>query len=67
MPKKARELVARQVSLLREPGLHAVGGVPGLAVNIKEGGEGRSWILRFTVNGKRCEMGLGGLDTVSFA
>lgn len=34
MPKIARELTALQVKNLKNPGLHAVGGVPGLLIKI---------------------------------
>ncbi|WP_263568448.1 tyrosine-type recombinase/integrase [Paracoccus sp. DMF] len=57
---------AIEVKRLVEPGFHAVGGVPGLHLRINDG-EGRSWILRSTVNGKRRDIGLGGFPDVSLA
>ncbi len=66
MPKKARELGALQVSRLKEPGLHAVGGVAGLHLQIVESGA-RSWILRVTIGDRRPDMGLGGYPDVTLA
>jgi integrase len=58
MPRVAKELSAVEVKRLTEPGLHFVGGVPGLALQITE--SARSWLLRVAVGGKRREIGLGG-------
>ncbi len=66
MPKKAVELSALAVSRLRTPGLHSVGGVAGLALQVAPGGA-RTWILRFTVAAKRRDMGLGGFPDVTLA
>ncbi len=66
MPKQARELKAIQVKNLSAPGLHAVGGVSGLNLNITEAGA-RSWILRSIVQGKRRHIGLGPYPEVSLA
>lgn len=63
MPKKARELSALEVKRLSSPGLHAVGGVAGLHLQIQPSG-GRSWILRTTVGARRVDMGLGGFPDV---
>lgn len=65
MPKKSRELGALEVSRLMEGGLHAVGGVPGLHLQIA--GRARSWILRTTVGSKRRDIGLGGFPAVTLA
>ncbi|MCH7981721.1 MAG: DUF4102 domain-containing protein, partial [Proteobacteria bacterium] len=64
MPKKARELSAYQVRRIKRPGLHAVGGVDGLCLNVKASGA-RSWIQRVMVGGRRREMGLGAYPTVT--
>ena len=59
MPKLAKELGPLAVSNLTEPGLHFVGGVPGLALQVTPAGA-RSWTLRAVIGGKRRDMGLGG-------
>jgi integrase len=60
MPKKARELSAYQVRrLAKRPGLHAVGGVAGLQLQVADSGA-TSWILRTTIGGRRRDLGLGG-------
>jgi integrase len=55
-----------QVSRLAAAGLHFVGGVPGLALQVAPGGS-RSWILRARVGGRRRDMGLGGYPAVTLA
>jgi len=57
MPKAAIELKALDVQRLTAPGLHFVGVVPGLALQVLPSG-GRTWILRAMVAGKRRDMGL---------
>lgn len=66
MPRKSKELSALEVGRLAEPGLHFVGGVAGLAMQVQPSGA-RSWVLRFSVAGKRREMGLGGFPDVTLA
>jgi integrase len=66
MPRKASILNPLAVSRLTAPGLHAVGGVAGLSLQITTTGA-RSWSLRVTVGGKRREMGLGSYPDVSLA
>lgn len=66
MPKKAVELSPLAVSRLDKPGLHFVGGVAGLALQVLPSG-GRTWILRTTIAGKRRDMGLGGFPDVTLA
>lgn len=66
MPKVAKELSALAVQRLTKPGLHAVGGVAGLLLQVKESGA-RTWILRVRVGGKRRDMGLGGFPSVTLA
>lgn len=66
MPKKAAELGALEVARLTTPGLHSVGGVAGLALQIQASGA-RSWLLRVVVGGKRREIGLGGYPGVTLA
>lgn len=65
MPKKARELTATEVRRLGQ-GLHAVGGVAGLHISVKDTGA-RSWILRTMVGNRRRDLGLGGFPDVPLA
>lgn len=64
MPKLAESISAYQLRRLTKPGLHAVGGVTGLYLRIKESGA-RSWALRIVIGKRRREVGLGGYPTVS--
>jgi len=66
MPKASRELKVIEIKRLSAVGRHAVGGVPGLYLNITDTGA-RSWILRVMVNGKRRHIGLGAFDDVTLA
>jgi len=63
MPRKAKELSALQVKRLNKPGLHAVGGVAGLHLQVKGTGA-RSWILRAQIGNRRRDIGLGGFPDV---
>lgn len=64
MPKKAKELAAYQVRRLKRPGLHAVGGVAGLHLQVTARGA-RSWILRVVIGSRRRDLGLGGYPDVT--
>ncbi|MGA2953911.1 MAG: integrase arm-type DNA-binding domain-containing protein [Caulobacteraceae bacterium] len=66
MPRRARELTKLEVDRLRAPGLHAVGGVPGLYLQVVSK-ESRSWIYRASIHGRRRDMGLGSFRDVSLA
>jgi integrase len=66
MPKKVKELSAIEVKRLSKPGRHAVGGVPGLLLVVKESGA-TSWILRTVIGNKRRSIGLGGYPEVPLA
>jgi len=77
MPRKAKELSAVEVKRITAPGLHAVGGVSGLLLQVTATGA-RSWILRYSTgevrysaNGKPYprlrDMGLGGYPDVTLA
>jgi integrase len=66
MGRKAKELGALAVSRLTAPGLHFVGGVSGLALQVLRSG-GRTWILRATMGKRRRDMGLGGYPDVPLA
>ena len=65
-PKKAEELSPPAVSRLTTPGLHFVGGVAGLALQVLKSG-GRTWILRTRISGEVRDMGLGGFPDVTLA
>lgn len=66
MAKKPPELGPLAVQRLTEEGLHFVGGVAGLALQVTAAGS-RSWVLRATMGGKRRDMGLGGFPDVTLA
>lgn len=71
MPKVARELTALDVKRLKHSGsggnaVFAVGGVSGLLLQITPN-NGRSWLLRASIGGKRREIGLGGYPDVTLA
>lgn len=66
MPVKAKELGPLAVKHLSRPGLHFVGGVAGLALQVSPTG-GQSWVLRATIGNKRRDMGLGGYPDVTLA
>lgn len=66
MPKQAKELSAVEVKRITRPGNHAVGGVSGLLLKVKETGA-RSWVLRVKAGEKRRDIGLGGFPDVSLA
>lgn len=66
MPPKAKELAPLVINRLTEPGMHAVGGVSGLYLQVTASGA-RSWVLRAMVAGKRRDMGLGGFPDVTVA
>ncbi len=57
-------LSATRVKALKEPGRHSDGG--GLHLYISKAGR-KSWVLRITIDGRRCDIGLGGYPSVSLA
>src|SRR4051812_30041353 len=66
MPRIAKELGPLQVSRLTSAGLHPVGGVAGLMLQVSTTGS-RSWLLRVMVGEKRREIGLGAYPGVGIA
>ncbi|NML43521.1 integrase arm-type DNA-binding domain-containing protein [Ramlibacter sp. G-1-2-2] len=66
MARKAQELSALVVGRLKEPGMHAVGGVSGLYLQVLDSGA-RTWVLRASIAGRRRDMGLGGFPDVTLA
>jgi len=66
VPKTAKkELTAIEVNRLTAKGLHAIGGVTGLYLQVIP--PARSWILRIKIGAKRRDIGLGGFPTVTLA
>lgn len=63
MPKIARELSALEVKRLVTPGVHSVGGVTGLYLQVRSA-TARSWILNVVVGDRRRIFGLGSFPTV---
>ena len=64
MGRHVRKLSAKLIENLSSPGYYGDG--DGLWLQISNGGS-KSWVYRFTIAGKRREMGLGGLNAVSLA
>ena len=72
MARVARTLSAKAIAGLTKFGHHAVGGVPGLYIQITESTQSqsppsRSWSLRYSICGKRKNMGLGACNKVSLS
>lgn len=65
MPRVAKPLSNIELRRL-PPGTHAVGGVPGLLVVVRDTGT-RHWLLRVTIGGKRREIGFGSYPETSLA
>ncbi len=61
MPKLTDRLTDRTARTIKGVGYHADG--RGLYLNVRESG-GRSWILRYMIEGKSREMGLGSFPEV---
>jgi len=66
VPKQAKVLGPLAVKNLTRQGLHFVGEVPGLALQVLQSGV-KTWILRVKIGGRRRDMGLGGYPEVSLA
>ena len=66
MGRRQTELGALAVGQIRRRGINFVGGVTGLALNVTNSGA-RSWVLRYTVGGRRRDKGLGGYPDVTLA
>jgi hypothetical protein len=67
MPKLAKALGAIEIKRLTEPGLHAVGNVPGLNLRISDTGA-KTWALRISIQGRQTEIGgIGGYPGIPLA
>lgn len=66
MPRISKPLKAIEVARIVKPGMHQVGTVPGLLLQVTAGGS-KSWVLKVMVAGKRREMGLGSYPAVPLA
>ena len=64
MARRVRILLSKQVENVKEPGYFF--DEPGLYMQVSKGGS-KSWILRYVLDGKAREMGLGSLVTFSLA
>lgn len=65
MGRRARQpLSVKRIAALSEQGMYCDGN--GLYLNVSRSG-GKSWILRTTVHGKRCDFGLGSASLVTLA
>ncbi|MEA9567540.1 tyrosine-type recombinase/integrase [Polynucleobacter sp. AP-Nickl1-40-C4] len=67
MPKIAKELSAIEVKRLNTDGMHFVGGVAGLILQISNDGKAKSWLLRVRAKPKRLNIGLGPYPQTSLA
>jgi hypothetical protein len=72
MPKIAKVLTTVEVNRIDRVGWHAVGGVAGLLLQVRnpandEAPTPRSWILRIRIGGERQHIGLGSYPQVSLA
>ncbi|MCY4550605.1 MAG: tyrosine-type recombinase/integrase [Defluviicoccus sp.] len=60
----AGHLTAAKIRAISKPGMHGDGAT--LYLNVAPGGA-KSWVQRLTIDGKRCDLGLGGWPLVSLA
>ena len=66
MGRIAKPLTALEVGRLTKPGYQAVGTVPGLYLQVTDGGA-RSWVLRTMVGDKRRDIGLGAYPGITLS
>lgn len=64
MARKTNRLTAVEVTKLEKPGYYCDGG--GLYLQVSKSGS-KSWIMRYTMAGKPCEMGLGSFQAFTLA
>jgi len=65
-PRVKKAFTPIELKRLERPGLHAVGGVPGLLLQISATGA-KSWIYRYRFENKRRHQGLGNYPGISLA
>ena len=63
MPKALQPISVKEVEQLKTPGLHTVGGVAGLVLQVTH--TSRSWLFRYTTFGVRKKIGLGPYPVIS--
>jgi hypothetical protein len=63
MARTLNRLTAREVAIATQPGMYPDGA--GLYLRVARGG--KSWVLRYMLDGNAREMGLGGLEKVGLA
>ena len=64
MARKTNRLTALEVAKLEKPGYYCDGA--GLYLQVSKSGS-KSWIMRYTMAGKPCEMGLGSINAFTLA
>jgi integrase len=72
MPKIIKPLSAISVSKITTPGWHAVGGISGLVLQVRDSQSAsnqlqKSWVLRTTIGNARVPLGLGSFPQTSLA
>lgn len=72
MPKIIKQMTALAVNKIKKPGWHAVGGVSGLLLQVRDsetidGPLARSWILRVNIGNARVPLGIGSFSNLSLA
>ena len=71
MPKIVQPMTTLAVSKLKRVGFHAVGGVAGLGIQIRQSSSEsslvKSWIMRVMIGNQRVPLGLGSYPQVSLA
>ena len=64
MPKNVRPLSVKEIAAITRVGTTAVGGVPGLSVQVLQTGD-RYFVYRYQIDGRRSMVSLGSLSEIS--
>ena len=64
MPKNVRPLSVKEIAAITRVGTTAVGGVPGLSVQVLQSGD-RYFVYRYQIDGRRSMVSLGSLSEIS--